>query len=187
MGHTAVTVDATESWGEELLIIFGGLSEEKYALGDLRVLQARTVAWFHPEVPNSTSPPARAFHCGAAAGKKVYIFGGHVWVKQTRGLQKFDDFWCLDTVRSLGTKTVPSWMTVCQFISDKHESDVMPRRCLQDTWEWTVVDLPKDAPRPSARDFAGMVSLPGDRLLLFGGLDATEKRVDDTWLFDAEL
>jgi len=30
-----------------------------------------------------------------------------------------------------------------------------------------------------------MVGLPGDRLLLFGGLDATEKRVDDTWLFDA--
>ena len=100
MGHTAVLVDATESWGEELLVIFGGLSEEKYALGDLKVLQARTVAWFHPEVPNSTSPPARAFHCGAAIGKKAYIFGGHVWVKQTRGLQKFDDFWCLDTVRS---------------------------------------------------------------------------------------
>lgn len=105
MGHTAVTVDATESWGEELLIIFGGLSEDKYALGDLKVLQARTVAWFHPEVPNSTSPPARAFHCGAAIRKKVYIFGGHVWVKQTRGLQKFDDFWCLDTVRSHGNES----------------------------------------------------------------------------------
>ena len=32
-------------------------------------------------------------NCAAAVGKKVYIFGGHVWVKQMRGLQKFDDFW----------------------------------------------------------------------------------------------
>lgn len=102
MGAVAVTVDATESWGEELVVIFGGLSEDKYALGDLKVLQARTVAWFHPEVPNSASPPARAFHCGGAIGKRVYIFGGHVWVKQARGLQKFDDLWCLDTVRARG-------------------------------------------------------------------------------------
>ena len=128
MGHTAVTVDATESWGEELLVIFGGLSEEKYALGDLKVLQARTVAWFHPEVPNSTSPPARAFHCGAAIGKKVYIFGGHVWVKQTRGRQKFDDFWSLDTVRTLGMKSSPHGMTPCyplQALAGKHMCRVM--------------------------------------------------------------
>ena len=47
-----------------------------------------------------------------------------------------------------------------------------------------MVDIPKDIPRPSPRDFAGMVGLPGGKVLLFGGLDATEKRVDDTWLFD---
>ena len=113
MGHTAVTVDARESWGEELVVIFGGLSEEKYALGDLKVLQARTVAWFHPEVPNSTSPPARAFHCAAAVGKKVYIFGGHVWVKQMRGLQKFDDFWCLDTVSGPSKVASGEWHAEC--------------------------------------------------------------------------
>ena len=113
MGHTAVTVDARESWGEELVVIFGGLSEEKYALGDLKVLQARTVAWFHPEVPNSTSPPARAFHCAAAVGKNVYIFGGHVWVKQMRGLQKFDDFWCLDTVSGPCKVASGEWHAEC--------------------------------------------------------------------------
>ena len=48
-----------------------------------------------------------------------------------------------------------------------------------------MVDLPEGAARPSPRDFAGLVGLPGNRLLLFGGLDANEKRVDDTWLFDA--
>ncbi len=39
--------------------------------------------------------------------------------------------------------------------------------------------------RPPARDFARLAPLPGSRLLLFGGLDASEKRLDDAWLFDA--
>lgn len=39
VGHVALAVDAREAWGEELLLIHGGLSEEKHALGDLAVLQ----------------------------------------------------------------------------------------------------------------------------------------------------
>ena len=54
----------------------------------------------------------------------------------------------------------------------------------QDTWEWSLVELAQDALRPSPRDFAGMVDLPRGRLLLFGGLDVAEKRLDDTWIFD---
>ena len=56
---------------------------------------------------------------------------------------------------------------------------------MQDTWEWSSVELAQDASRPSPRDFAGMVDLPGSRLLLFGGLDASEKRLDDTWIFES--
>ena len=41
-----------------------------------------------------------------------------------------------------------------------------------------------DATQPSARDFACMVALEGGRLLVHGGLDATERRLDDTWIFD---
>ncbi|EIE22836.1 galactose oxidase [Coccomyxa subellipsoidea C-169] len=150
MGHVTTVVDARESWGEEFMIVHGGLSEEKYAMDDLTVLQATSAAWFHPEVPNTIRPPSRAFHCGAALGRKVYIFGGHVWVKAMRGLQKFNDLWTLDT----------------------------------DTWEWAPVELLQNAVRPSPRDFASMVDLPGGKLLLFGGLDASEKRLDDTWIFD---
>ncbi|KAK9917644.1 hypothetical protein WJX75_006758 [Coccomyxa subellipsoidea] len=150
MGHVAIVVDARESWGEEFMIVHGGLSEEKYAMDDLTVLQATSAAWFHPEVPNTIRPPSRAFHCGAAIGRKVYIFGGHVWVKAMRGLQKFNDLWTLDT----------------------------------DTWEWAAVELLQNAVRPSPRDFAAMVDLPGGKLLLFGGLDASKKRLDDTWIFD---
>ena len=55
---------------------------------------------------------------------------------------------------------------------------------LQDNWEWNYIELQKDAAQPSARDFACMVALEGGRLLVHGGLDATERRLDDTWLFD---
>lgn len=183
MGHVAVAVDARECWGEELLIVYGGLSEEKYALDDLIVLQAGSAAWFHPEVPKFRRPPARAFHCGAAIGKKVYIFGGHVWLKEMRGLQKFNDLWSLDTVR-----------LVKIFTSKLHDFSIMLRHVptagflsyilAQDTWEWAPVELPQTAQRPSPRDFAAMSDLSGGRLLLFGGLDASEKRLDDTWIFD---
>lgn len=54
----------------------------------------------------------------------------------------------------------------------------------QDTWEWAPVELQQNAVRPSPRDFAAMVDLPSGKLLLFGGLDASEKRLDDTWIFD---
>ena len=39
VGHVALAVDAREAWGEELLLIHGGLSEDKHALRDLAVLQ----------------------------------------------------------------------------------------------------------------------------------------------------
>ena len=46
------------------------------------------------------APPARAFHAGASIGCKLYIFGGHVWVREKKGLLKFgsEGLWCLDTV-----------------------------------------------------------------------------------------
>lgn len=58
---------------------------------------------------------------------------------------------------------------------------------LQDNWEWKLIEIPADMPRPTARDFLGMVALPGNRLLIFGGLDAGAKRLDDTWIFDCNL
>ena len=35
-----------------------------------------------------------------------------------------------------------------------------------------------------ARDFAKLTELPSGQLLLFGGLDASERRLDDTWVLD---
>ena len=112
MGHVALAI--TWGGGEELLLIHAGLSEEKYALADLAVLQTATEAWFYPEAPagQAVKPPARAFHCGAVIGRKAYVFGGHVWVKEKRGLQKFNDLWCLDTVRGCGPaplSAAPAW------------------------------------------------------------------------------
>ncbi len=38
--------------------------------------------------------------------------------------------------------------------------------------------------RPVARDFAKLAELTSGQLLLFGGLDASERRLDDTWVLD---
>ena len=57
---------------------------------------------------------------------------------------------------------------------------------VQDNWEWTQVHVQPGSPQPVPRDFLGMVHLPGHGVLLFGGLDGAEKRLDDTWIFDCE-
>lgn len=62
-------------------------------------------------------------------------------------------------------------------------STVVAPMFVQDSWEWSQQTPPKGSPGPSARDFAAMASLPGGRLLLFGGLDASERRLDDIWIF----
>ncbi len=98
MGHIAVAVDARESWGDEIVIVHGGFSEGKYALGDVVVFQTEGDAWSRPDIP-SAGPHARAFHCATVVSTKVFMFGGHVWVKEKKGLQKFNDLWCLNTVR----------------------------------------------------------------------------------------
>lgn len=104
MGHVALSVDARASWGEELLLVHGGLNEEKVALGDLHVLPCTGKSWFTPhEAAKGLAPPARAFHSGAVIGGKAYIFGGHVWLKDKKALHKFNDLWSLNTV-SLPTR-----------------------------------------------------------------------------------
>ena len=97
MGHVAVAVDANESWGTEIVVVHGGLSEGKYAIEDVVVFQAESSAWSRPDI-SSSGPHARAFHCAAVVSSKVFLFGGHVWVKEKKGLQKFSDLWCLNTV-----------------------------------------------------------------------------------------
>ncbi|KAK9813645.1 hypothetical protein WJX73_001345 [Symbiochloris irregularis] len=150
VGHVALSVDAKAAWGEELLLVHGGLGEDKFALSDLVVLQATSEAWFHPDTTSEVQPPARAFHCGAAVENKAYVFGGHAYSREKRGLLKFNDTWCLNT----------------------------------DVWEWIPLQLPPDSPCPSARSFACLAPLPNNQLLLFGGLDAAERRLDDSWVLD---
>ncbi|KAK9841168.1 hypothetical protein WJX74_001325 [Apatococcus lobatus] len=149
MGHVAVIVECAGTWQESLLIFHGGLSEDKVALQDMAVLQLGAGSWLRPQ-PVKPGPPARSFHCGAALSSSLYIFGGHVWHRDTREIRKFHDLWRLDT----------------------------------ESWSWEKVEPQKGSRQPAPRDFASMLALDGDRLLLFGGLDAADRRLDDVWLFD---
>lgn len=149
IGHIAVAVDARAVWGEELVVVHGGIGEAKQALRDVAVLEVGGRHWLSPAPASGTGPASRAFHCATAVGRSLFLFGGHVYVKEKRGLQKFNDMWALDT----------------------------------DTWEWSQQITPQGLPTPGARDFAALTTLPGERVLLFGGLDASERRLDDAWVF----
>lgn len=152
MGHVAVTIPCSASaWGDDLVIVHGGLSTDRFALGDVCALQAGAGEWARPRT-STPAPPARTFHSACAIGGTLYLYGGHAWAGES--VVKFGDLWALDT----------------------------------NDWAWRrmtpPVPLPGGPPAPVARDFAAMAPISGERLLLFGGLDAADKRLGDAWVFD---
>ncbi|KDD76383.1 hypothetical protein H632_c247p0, partial [Helicosporidium sp. ATCC 50920] len=146
-GHVAAAVYNDQVWNEEFVIVHGGINSQREALDDLVVL-ASGGAWFRP-APSALGPAARAFHCAAAVGRSLYVFGGHVFVRQQSKIHHFGDLWRLDT----------------------------------DSWEWHRVEFSPDAPAPCPRDRASLVALDDSRLLLSGGADAGNRRLDDLWTF----
>lgn len=44
-----------------------------------------------------------------------------------------------------------------------------------------------DAPQPCPRDRATMIPLAPTKLLLYGGADSLNRRLDDLWVFDLSL
>lgn len=68
------------------------------------VTNARTCAVAAPACTQFYTPgvPLRAFHCAAAIDRSVYVFGGHLFHKEKKGLHKFNDVWRLDTVGGAG-------------------------------------------------------------------------------------
>lgn len=115
-------------------------------------------SWITPGAPGAEAaqPPPRAFHAAAALGERLYVFGGHRFLKDAARLHTYGDMWALDTR----------------------------------TWEWRRCGEQADgqpARAPCARDRAALVPAPdGASLLLYGGADASNRRLDDLWLFDSE-
>ncbi len=72
-------------------------------------MEASDAHWFHPSPASNSGPAARAFHAAAALGTTLFAHGGHVYVKEKKGLHKFDDLWALETVggQSLGLSPHP--------------------------------------------------------------------------------
>jgi hypothetical protein len=53
------------------------------------------------------------------------------------------------------------------------------------SWEWARCEAAPDAPAPCARDRAAMAAVAGGAgLLVYGGADAANRRLDDCWLYD---
>ncbi len=53
-----------------------------------------------------------------------------------------------------------------------------------DSWQWERLDASPDHPSPSPRDRSSIVPLDDHRLLIYGGADAANKRLDDVWIYD---
>lgn len=63
------------------------------------MLQVDSEAWFRPQTMNA-GPPARVFHSAAADGSYLYVFGGHAFQKEGKGIHKYNDLWRLNTVHT---------------------------------------------------------------------------------------
>lgn len=249
-------------------VVFGGIDAGKEALDDLAVLQCDQEAWFAPQKA-AVGPAARAFHAAAVVGSRMYLFGGHVYVKQQHKLHQVGPVGsCLHGLPVTGLSTpvpqggagdsvvgrllggragrteccmadrsplpdpcrrrgpcpavqrplVPrhgasrwrwgqAWQrlggcndgvsgvgrTACSLLAAVRTGPVprcsqpAPLCCLQSTWEWSRLsgEAP-DAPQPCPRDRAAMAPVGDGRLLVVGGADALNRRLDDAWLFDTE-
>ena len=53
-----------------------------------------------------------------------------------------------------------------------------------ETWQWHRMDAPPESPTPSSRDRSSMVPIDDHRLLIYGGADAANRRLDDAWVYD---
>ncbi|KAG7669580.1 hypothetical protein Ndes2526B_g05921 [Nannochloris sp. 'desiccata'] len=53
-----------------------------------------------------------------------------------------------------------------------------------DTWQWERKDASPDHPAPNPRDRSSIVPLDDHRLLIYGGADASNRRLDDVWIYD---
>ena len=107
-GHSAAAVEASD-WGSSLVVVYGGVgshgsdpSSPQTALSDVIVLHVDRGVWTAPEVVGPAVPGPRAFHCSAAVGRYVYVFGGHIlsFDPDARAKKRtfFNDMWRLDTV-----------------------------------------------------------------------------------------
>ena len=182
-------------WGDDLVVVHGGLGEGRFALGDTWILMSSSASsasssssngdegggWVclpaaasSEENPLPPPPPPRAFHCGAALGASLFIFGGHAIELEE------------------GEEQGPRRGNMRQ---QRHQRRLKKRNDLfrldLSTMAWEDPLALSSPSLPCPRDFASMCSLPRSGtqglLLLHGGLDSQERRLGDTWIFDVAL
>jgi host cell factor len=65
-------------------------------------MKVESGTWSKPDViaPASGGPGPRAFHCAAALGRRVLVFGGHILTLEAGRKRRlfFDDLWSLNVV-----------------------------------------------------------------------------------------
>ena len=102
-GSSSSSMGLTPSAASPLAGQGQGSGDQHTALRDVLVLQTDVEEWFVPEIEaGQPQPDARAFHCAATLGRRMYAFGGHVLSFDPEQNKKrrtfYNDLWCLDTV-----------------------------------------------------------------------------------------
>jgi len=168
------------------IVMFGG-----YSTGGAGRL-SDTWAWDGKawrKVSTSTQPLARETHAMASDGNGILLFGGRVCCRV------LGDTWLFKTGK--WTKLSPSKSPPARRYHDMAStstgailfggSDHDGKTPMNDTWEWDRTKWVQRSPSrsPSARFIAGLAyDSHRKRVVLFGGKDASMKRLNDTWEWD---
>lgn len=192
-GHTATSITSSAT-GVEMVVFFGGVNNNRY-FEDVNVLELDEgdgCRWFSP--PPSAGPGPRAFHCAAADGHKLYVFGGRNDHQQPR-----PDLWCLDadswTWFLIAPLTFPpaprDFASLCamgdgklilfggydgkRWLNDLHIVHVA-------TGEWTHVTIAAGPSLPAPLPRSGHAAAFIQRsLLVFGGESSNGAVLSDLW------
>ncbi len=188
--------------GSSRVLLFGGKDRADRVLGDTWLFNTTSNRWM-PQTPDP-SPLARYSNAMAPIGDgKVLLFGGAYEEGENGNLVALGDTWLYDLATRTWTNMAPAGDTpaarylhamaylggdqVLLFGGSDDES-VETGSYLGDTWRydlsentWTEV-FPGSS--PGVRCGHAMAPLPDGQVLLFGGMEAWQEMLQDTWLYE---
>ncbi|ETV79299.1 hypothetical protein H257_07351 [Aphanomyces astaci] len=144
-------------------------------------------------------PSARGGHTTLLAGQRIVVFGGHyfggegsfVYLNDTHALDLETSTWC--QVKCEGKPPAPRYNHTATLIGTKMfvfggkgAKGALYRDMFYldlETWHWFSVNWTTESP---SERFSHSALAVGNKLVIFGGWDGTNKTFKDLWVFDTE-
>ena len=169
------------------IVMFGGASDSGTFFND--TWEWTGTAWFRRvSPPGAMRPAARAWAAAAfdAARGRLLVFGGSTFSDSYR------DTWLWDGSRWIraDSATGPEERASAAIANDtaRHRLVLFGGGNTNDTWEWDgghwIAIVPAGPPPPARRRHALAYDAARRRILLFAGVAADGRLLDDTWTWD---